>query len=414
MKFFLFQALFFIYSISYAKNHISISKFGVDGIDYKYESDLEKYNRWAKISDAFKYCLENNLNLYFPKGVYDVGERNFPFRNPDLKTVHLLDMKNIEIFGDGVATILKTTSKNGADVIQFNMIKNIVLRDFSITAELSNNANNGANGISITNGYENIILKNINIYDLPGVDYGTYIDGSKGVTVQFGDYQYGYKGKLIIDNVKVKNCAYGFRMDGTYLDNFIDFHETIDIKIDMDVKNAYQGVSIEFGESQKKIKKNKNLNIEIIAKLEDCQQFIRFSRLLGGNYKFIVNRTPKKLQVWNKADRRRVVFIANYIKNSNIYIKGIAGVVDEKFLIGAVGSIIEPNDLGNKTENSFFTFDVIGESLKQDFEMIEYLGESIHNSEINISQRSLKIGSNLDKLMINGNKIVIKNENISN
>lgn len=87
------------------------------------------YNAWA---DA----LAGGFNLHFPEGVYDIGEYSFPWRVSGTATA-LLDCKNITIYGDGPATIFKTTSESGADVFQLNSVKNLHFRNLKITGQLT-------------------------------------------------------------------------------------------------------------------------------------------------------------------------------------------------------------------------------------------------------------------------------------
>lgn len=406
LKFFL--CIFFLVccSLANSQSFISIKQFGVDGIERKNEPESSKYERWAAIKKAFQYCIKNKVNLFFPSGVYDVGVRNFPFRiSDDVKSDELLDANNIMVFGEQ-GTVFMTNSIAGADVLQLNKIKNITFKNIAITA-LLNGSEAGSNGISITNGFDNILLENIYIYNLPGIDYGTYIDGGKGLTIQFQKNSKAYKGSLTAKNIKVVNSAYGFRMDAVYLTDIFMPRDNVKLDIDISVEKAYQGFSIEFGEADRNFDFQKKLNIKAKAMLKDCQQYVRMARVIGGEFDFQVSKNAGfQNKIWNKKDSNKFALLAYYIKNADVKMVGNVGDVDYKFWIGAVGSIYEPFNLKNRTENSVFYLDVLGNASKADFKIIEFNNHSIENSKFVISEKTLKKKKvdNINK----SNQIIIK------
>ncbi len=394
---------------------INVQKFGVYGRINPSENATVKYDRWLKLKTAFEYCIKTKSDLYFPKGIYDVGERNFPFREDDLNSNVLRDCNGITIFGAGRGTLLMTSSSRGADVLQLNMLKNLTIKNFDITAELSSEIESGSNGVSITNGYDNINLENLYIYNLPGIDRIGYIDGGKGLTMQFSANRKTIKGGFKATNITVDNCAYGFRFDAAHVSDLLREHMNIVIN-NLIVNKAYQGFSMDFGEASENIRVNSELNVDVSASLSNCQQFVRFSRVIGGVYNFEVHKTGNKKEtlkdnknkVWKKDDTRLFGFLSNYSKNTTVSIIGDVGEVDEKIWIGAVGSIDEPFNLKNRTENNLFTFDISGNSTNTDVKIIKYKGESIHNSEINVSKRTINISNIPQEFKINNNKLIVK------
>lgn len=392
---------------------INVEQFGVYPTNNKKETDATKYDRWLKIKKAFEYCIKNNSDLHFPEGIFDVGARNFPFQKIKSSDGALLDCKNITIFGEGRNTILKTSSVYGADVIQLNLVKNIIIKNFSITAELSSKERAGSNGISITNGFDNIILDHIFIYNLPGIDKGNYIDGGKGLTLQFDPNVNSVKGTLKATNIKVQNCAYGFRFDAVSVSDLLK--EKINIKLQMEADRTFQGFSMSFGVPTENVKSGSKLNMEVDAVIKNSQQYVSFSRVVGGNYRFIVDKTidnnkitrNENNEIWYKADPLLFAFLSNYAKNTNTSIKGNVGNVDCKIWMGAVGSVVEPYNLSNKTENNTFNFDIKGQSKEQDFKVIDYLGNSISNSAINFSPNTVK-KTTINKKIISANSVSVK------
>lgn len=386
----------------YIKN---IRDFHVLPVSNSLETDLSKKKRYDNINVAFLYCIKNGCDLFFPEGVYDVGERNFPFRN-NLNSNFLLDCKGLKVFGTGEGTVFMTNSTNGADVLQLNKIKNISFENLAITAVLKTKNRSGSNGISITNGFDNIVLNNLTVYNLPGIDVIGGVDGSKGLTIQAQSNKLLKLGKLFANNIKVKNCAYGFRLDTNFLDDIISQQSSLDIQIKMTANDCYQGISIAFGKARKNIPSTSKLKIKIDATLTDCQQYVRFSRVFGGIYNISVNKSKNyKSKNWVKSDKLSLGFLSNYSKNVGLNMEGNLGRVDKKVIIGAVGSIIEPYS-SNSTDNSNFYFDLDGTS-DTEFEIIEHKGKSINNSSIKFSSK-VKTNSNMLNSIRKGNKITVQ------
>lgn len=394
---------------NFGVDFINVENFGVKPVLNPNETQKEKYNRWLNIQFAFDYCIKNGFNLYFPSGIYDVGIRNFPFRSSQIQSKTLLDCKSIIIYGSGKSTIFMTNSNDGADVLQLNNLKNLTIKDISITAKLLSKNKSGSNGISITNGFDNINLENIFIYDLPGVDKNTYIDGGKGVTIQISKGNLSPKGVVNVKNVNVKNSAYGFKMDANQSD-ILNYSTTIKINISMTVENAYQGYSVTFAAPYMRFDNLAKLNITSVMKLINCQQYVRMSRVVGGKYNFILEKSQSyKTHNWMKKDLLSFALLGNYVKHVNLSIKGNVGKVDNKLMLGTIGSITEPFGIGNFTDNSVINFDVAGRSMNSEFYLIQYLGKSIQNSIINISNSNLDKSLDIKLLRKYNNEINISN-----
>lgn len=377
---------------------INVNQYGVTAVNRDGESDTEKFKRWQRINTLFIQAIKNKTNLYFPKGMYDVGDRNFPFRTPEnVLTDDLLDCSNISIYGEE-GTVFKTSSKNGADVLQLNKVKNVTFKNIDITASVENKNSSGSNGISITNGFDNIFLENINIYDLPGKDKGYWIDGGKAITIQNAAGSKAYKGAVYVKNIIVKNCAYGLRIDTNHISDLMTFYKSFKLSADISVDKAFQGVSIEFGEATKKSPQNAMFDINIKANLSNCQQYVNFVRVIGGTYNFILKKTQSYQQIlrdqhgqiWSSRDGRVLGFYSGYTKNTDVKISGNVGEVDNKIRIGVVGIINEPFGLKNSTENNFFNFDIQGVSVAEDINVTSYNGESLNNNVFQISTKTIK------------------------
>lgn len=175
-------------------------------------------NDYTAILAAWTYCLANAKNLYFPAGTYNVGANNFPFRTPDTVSpiTVLLDCKNITIFGDGPATILKTVSVSGADVLQLNAVQNLTIRDLQVTATISGSVS-GSNGVSITNGFDNLNILDVYCYRLPSLDKGSgIIDGGGALSIQTPSTSQVTACGSLIARIRANGCYYGFLANGKF------------------------------------------------------------------------------------------------------------------------------------------------------------------------------------------------------
>jgi hypothetical protein len=67
------------------------------------------------------YLLSSGKNGHFPAGNYDVGNSNWPFRNPEIPPTSFRSFVGMIFTGDGFGkTIFRTTSNDGADVLNLN------------------------------------------------------------------------------------------------------------------------------------------------------------------------------------------------------------------------------------------------------------------------------------------------------
>lgn len=370
---------------------INIKWYGIKGSNE--DDPLKVYDAFLK---AWKYALLSRHDLYIPAGTYNAGNNNFPFRvneKSDLKG--LLDCKNIAIYGDGDRTILKTESVNGADVLQLNKLKNLRVRNLSITATVKSSNVAGSNGISITNGFDNIIIDQVTVMNLRGVNRNGNLDGGKALTIQLGKGTDFYCGRIIAKRIKSLNCLYGFTFNGCVSDIL---KKSIDVDVDISIKNSYIGLLLTYSAPYE----NGNIDdnppkIKIAAKTLNCQKDIMVSRGIGINLDLSIQSTKSKSDLmksfdgsyWNKSDTIVWAGYFNYIKNGNIVIRGNKPGCDYKMAVGAVGSINDPYNLINRTENCTFDIDITGKSRGADFILIEFKGQSIYKSTLNFSKRTI-------------------------
>ena len=370
---------------------INASWYGLNGID---DDPIKVYNSLLK---AWNYALSSKTDLYIPSGVYNTGNRNFPFRVSEVSSVKgLLDCQNITIYGDGEKTILKTISDNGADVLQLNKLKNLKIRNLSITAEVKSLNRSGTNGISITNGFDNIMIDQITVKNLRGVSRNGNLDGGKALTVQISTGSDFYCGKIVATGIKSINCLYGFTCDGCISDVI---KKNIDISVDISVENSYLGLSVTNSAPYENGDINNMENhpkIKLVANTLNCQKDLMISRGIGVKVVLNINTTKNRSGLiksfdgtpWYNKDLRVWGAYFNYIKDGEITIKGNKNDCDYKVAIGAIGAVKDSFNLMNRTENCSFNIDITGKSRISDFQVIEYQGESIHNSVLDFSKRT--------------------------
>lgn len=333
---------------------------------------------WDKMKKMVDLCVQQNLNIHFPKGQFSCGNANFPL-NYDYIPGVLKDLKNIIISGEGRDTVLRTDSQTGADVLLLHSVKNITLRDFAITATVAIKTpikpNAGSNGVSLIDGFDNITLENIHVFDLEGVEYPGYIDGAKAFTIQNGKFNTIPTGKLKLINCSSKNNAYGWRHDG-YLSNVMK--NDTDIDIALTIEKSWLGFSLSFADATDVFDENKRINYKGKVTLIDCQQDISLGRLYGGDLNFYIQsdkdeteltKNPLTNQLWknkltgNSYDETIFTAYLAYIKHSNIKIFGYKKINHFKYAIGAVGSTPEIHTEG-RTENSNILLQLAGDIIE--------------------------------------------------
>lgn len=192
------------------------------------------------IDSIITYNRTNGIkkNVYFPAGTYLFSTYLQSIRQ-ETATLPIIDLDNIELYGDGKNSIIKTEN---ADVIQLNGVSNIKIHDIALTGELVGSPTYGINGISVTNGSHDIEIYRVYAFDLPEYTGGGYVDGSKAFTCQTGSTSPGDIYNVTVKDCSCDNCAFGFECSG----NSVAANQFIsNILIQNNVFNVfYQGLSI--------------------------------------------------------------------------------------------------------------------------------------------------------------------------
>jgi hypothetical protein len=342
-----------------------------------------------RIYSIWDIALSQGWNIYFPAGKYELSYY-FPWRQTALTPVFLLDCKNITILGDGQNTVFSTNTTDGCDVFQLNGIKNLHFKELKITARLTSLDGAGSNGVSITNGFDNLTFDQIYFEDLPRVekqdqngDY--YIDGGKAFTIQNSATAKTEEG-VIRANFIAKNCAMAFNVDCVLPS--LARNKTA-ININMIAEDCYQGVVIVAAESPSPLLPGTQSGIRVRGETINCAKDLVLNRAHGVDIDLRIStnttlstRLYSQTQgLWFKDNQVVESLIAQYAKNSRIVLSGNKGDCHYKAQIGATTS--GASGLSGATENCYFYLDVSGNAIVASInDIIISSGESMYASTL--------------------------------
>ena len=281
-----------------------------------------------------EYIFTNKVNCLFLPGTFDVGNANWPFRQSTF--VALKDYEGVIVRGSGKAkSIFRTTSALGADVLQLNAIKGLTIIDASVTAVLTGSAGSGSNGLSITNGGEDLYI-DVDAFDCPGLDKTTFMDGGKAYTIQNGLSVLPFK------NIKVRgkatNCTYGYNQDAAYEDFDAvtqPMYEGVDI--DFVAEDCWRGVTFGGAAAISALAENqRDCGIKVRAVLINCTQPLVCIRWVRADIDVTIAASKNISQLSRPFAADQTVYGANILADyaSTIKVRGRMVQVDNKLRIG--------------------------------------------------------------------------------
>ena len=324
-------------------------------------------NEYAKIVAVESYVFFNKENILFPAGIYDVGNNNFPFRNTSITP--LKNYAGVRVYGQGSGTVFRTTSDDGADVLQLNAVQGISIDSLKITAIKTETTGAGSNGVSITNGGKDIYVDVI-CEDLPYVDAGSFIDGGKAASIQPSTTVNEVENIKI--NVVAKNVAYGFGMDINN-DNLINKPmKGIDVKVFCDT--AYRGVVLSGTASASTVPSNGlDWGVRIRGTTINCQQHYVSNRAWNADVDLHCVNTTNSLDGYLAVDTETFVDSILGSKNEITTITGQVLTVD---VVHRIGATTNGGGVSGSTENAKITLNLDFQTATTQFDYVNSGGNT--------------------------------------
>lgn len=321
------------------RERVSVLDFGVDNTGVT--------TCYTPMKAAWDYCLVSGKDLYLPAGTYTITTaNNFPFGRIDGSIPSsLLDCLNITIYGDGPATILKTDTVAGADVLQINGAKNLHFKNLKLMSTISGTTA-GSNGISVTGGYDNLTFENIWCENLASLDKTTYIDGGKALSIQTPVAGQTVEcGTLKATNIFAKGCVAGFDIS---LDLVAASTKKTSVEVDLVAEDCREAVIVSAGEASGAISANWSMGVRVKAQAINCMRDITAVRAHGVDLdcQVITSKTQAARILnyagvkWMASDTTAEVqgLYCAYAHNSRIKIYGNKGDCAYKANVGGIAA----------------------------------------------------------------------------
>jgi len=365
------------------------------------------------IDSIHDYALANSKNIRFESGIFDVGNSNWPFKNPEAPPTSFRDYGSMIVEGAGKGkTIFRTTSNDGADVLNLNGVSNISFRELSVTAVLTDTIGAGSNGVSIINGGENIDI-DIEAFDCPGIDQGSFLDGGKAFTLQSGA-----AAVLPYKNIKIRgvarDCGYAMGFDLPYELFDADNAAAIqDVEVDIIGEDCWRGVALSGAAATALLPEDdRDANLKITGTLINCAQSLIVSRWVRPyiNVHVVTNKTIANLFKPFAADQTVYGgFIVNDFKGQ-ISVTGRMLECDNKLSIG--GAVQGGGNSGASVQTNLnFELEcpaVVGDEVV----VINSGGNTINNSSIEL--KGITDGTGTDLIQDTNSVLFNAQANIGN
>jgi hypothetical protein len=339
---------------------------------------------YAVMQNCWDVALESGCDIYAPAGTYDVGIENLPFRQSGTP-VTLLDCLNITVFGDGPATVFQTTSVDGADVFQLNGLKNFHLRNLSIQATISGSTS-GSNGISVTNGWDNITIDGVHCLNLESLDDTANVDGGKALTIQPSTTV--CECGTLKARIYVKGCAGGFDYDPV-LTTSDDKKTSIDVELV--AEDCYRAVAIGSPAAGSAISSSYSSGVRVSGQAINCQRDVHLDRVHGVqvDIQVITTKTAAARRLdpngvaWIAADTTVEALRCLMAHRSQVRVCGNKGACDYKARIGATSA--GSSGLIGSTDDSDIFLDLGGTAATADVAEVDSGGNTLRNSRLQVS-----------------------------
>lgn len=333
---------------------------------------------------AWRSALQHGHDLHHSGGTYDIGNRNFPWRQPAGAT-SLLDCRNITISGEGPGSVFKTSSAEGADVFQLNALRNLHFRNLAVTASLTGSKGSGSNGISITGGYDNISLLDIWCYGLPHIDTGSEVDGGKALTIQCDAAR--LEVGVLTARIFARDCSQGFGLE-VGLANFRT--KKLAVRVELVAEGCYTAVAIGGPTATTTIPEDTRWGVTVSAQAINCQKDVWLARAYGVEVDCQVVTTASASRrrqnaagaPWFKPDALVEALACAFAKNTRVSIVGNKGECDHKARIG--GAVAGLGGFGTSANCELY-IDVAGTARLAPVAEVDSGGNSLVDTRLTVS-----------------------------
>ena len=326
------------------------------------------------------YCYANKVGCDFGPGIYDAGAQNWPFRNPTVPAPSLRDYTGVVIRTAGPSTVFKTTSDNGADVLQCNGIKGLRVEGYpTVTATLNTTLGAGSNGLSITYGGQDLYFE-LNCVDLPFVDKGTYGDGGKAFSIQPGSANVNPIKNIIIKGL-ARNCLYGAGIDVTY--DSLATNPISGVVFDIVAEDCYRGFSGGVTAPTVAPASPAFMGVSGRIKAVNCQQSFAISRTPGLDLTVEVLNTKAKADLGGYLASFPTVLVAD-IKASKHSTVNIIGAVKDVDTVMSIGGTSMGGGISGDCASMRVMLDVSFTSATTQVEVISLGGNRVSSSDVSL------------------------------
>ncbi|MCU7371550.1 hypothetical protein PEC18_12005 [Paucibacter sp. O1-1] len=279
----------------------------------------------AALSAAWASALANGHDLYFDAGDYVIQEANFPWRRATPGV--LLDCRNVTLWCAGPATVFRTVSVSGADVFQLNSLKNFHVKGFPTLSGTVTGSVHGTNGVSVTNGWDNITLEICGL-NLPSLDKGDYVDGGKAFTAQPGST--GNPCGRIQVKVVARGCAEAF---GFEPDLVAAAAKRTAIDVEFVAEDCYIGAKLVAAEASGPVAAGITSGVTLRGQSIDCQKDLVAQRIHGldANVQVVTTKSAVERRkapggtAWLADDSLVEALVVAGCKNANVRVSGNKG-----------------------------------------------------------------------------------------
>jgi hypothetical protein len=352
-------------------------------------------NEFSLILAFHDAALASGKNMHFGPGTFNTGDNSFPFKHD--VTTSLKDYGGMIVTGSGFGkTIFKTTSVAGSDVLNLNAVKNITLKNASLTANLTGYAGAGSNGLSITNGGENIYI-DLHAFSCEGIDQGSFMDGGKAFTVQNGA---GVTNPF--RNIKIRgradDCPYAYNQDALYEDFDVTQDPTyVGIDVDIVAEDCWRGVTLGAAAAVGALAEtDRDSDVRVKISCFDCAQPVVVSRWVRASVDCHIENRKAIAALYRPFAADQVVYAA-YIDgdlNSDIKVRGRMLSADYKLQIGGAsqGGGLSGACIGTKLD--FEVAILAANVVTAELNIIDSGGNTINDSILNFSDDMPVIATN--------------------